>query len=102
MIEISRYKELWKIPLPTSPNTSYNTSINGDSFDIEFRVIGEKVLLTIKLGNKVLVNGAPIRWKMPMNMTSRHKYNKGEFLVDGEGAETYEHLMKGDFYFGSF
>lgn len=101
MIEISRYKELWKIPLPTSPNISYNTSINGDSFDIEFRVIGEKVLLIIKTGGKVLVNCTPIRWNIPLNFSSRHKYNKGDFWIDGEGSETYENLIKGEFYFGS-
>lgn len=102
MIDSNKYKSIYRIPLPTSPNASFNTSLEGDTFDIEFRVIGQKVLITIKLGDQVLVNGTPLRWDIPLNFTSRYKYSKGDFWIEGSGKEDYEHLQRGEFYFGSF
>lgn len=101
MIDTSKYRAIYKIPLPTSPNSSYNTTIEGDSFDIEFRVIAKKVLITIKQGRNILCNGIPLRWTLPLNFTGRYKYNKGDFWIEGSGEETYENLEAGEFYFGS-
>lgn len=102
MINLNRYKTIYKIPLPISPNTSFNTSLEGDSFDIEFRAMGDKILITIKLGDKLLANGVPLRWDLPLNFTSAYQYKKGHFWVEGEGKENWEHLQKAEFYFGSF
>lgn len=101
MIDKSKFKNIYAIPLPTSPNMSFTTALEGDSFDIEFRVIGDKVLLIVKLGDKVLVNNNPIKWGIPMNIVSGYKYNKGVFWFEGSGKEDYEHLQAGGFYFGS-
>lgn len=101
MIDKAKYKNIYSIPLPTSPNMSFTTNLEGDSFDIEFRVVGDSVLLIIKLGDQVLVNNNPIKWLFPMNLLSKYKYPRGDFWFEGEGKETYENLQKGGFYFGS-
>lgn len=96
------FSSIFSIPLPSSPNFSFSSIINNDSFDFEFRSIGSGVHLYIKYENKIIVNGARIVFNFPMNVNTFHIYNKGHFFFLGSGKASYENILKSEFVLGTF
>lgn len=102
MIDYNSYTEIFTIPLPTTPNASFSIVINDNTFNIEFRAMGDRMLVYIDLGDSVLVNGYALKYETPLNFTSQHKFNGGHFWLEGRGDPTFENFGEMRFYFGSF
>lgn len=101
-MDYTQFTNILSIPLPTTPNNSYSVVLDGLTFDIEFRAMGERMLVYISLGDSLLVNGCAIKLNLPLNITSQHKSSLGYFWFEGDVAPTFENFSQIRFYFGRF
>lgn len=102
MINYRDYSEIYTISLPTTPNASFSVVLDSLTFDIEFRAMGDRMLVYIQLGDSVLVNGYAIKYDTPINYTSKSKYDGGHFWFEGSVTPSFENFNQMRFYFGSF
>lgn len=102
MIDKTLYLNIYTIPLPDTPNNSFDIVFDGLTFNIEFRSLGEHMLLYVNLGDLVLVNGHQICLNIPMNLTSTHSYNGGHFWFEGNVEPKFENFGEIVFHYGSF
>lgn len=102
MIDYNNYTEILVIPLPTTPNASFSVVLDTLTFNIEFRAMGDRMLVYIDLGDSVLVNGSAIKYNTPINRTSQNKYNGGHFWFEGAKDPKFENFAEMRFYFGRF
>lgn len=102
MIDKTLYSGIYTIPLPDAPNNSFDVVLDGLTFNMEFRSLGDQMLLYIYLGDLVLVNGRQICLNIPINLTSTHSYNGGHFWFEGIVEPRFDNFGEIVFYYGSF
>lgn len=101
-MDYTQFSSIFIIPLPETPNSSFNVIINGETFEIEFRAMGNRMLLYISIGDKILLNGVALKYAIPLNAPTQHLFNGGYFWIEGKGDPVFSNFSNMEFYFGSF
>lgn len=90
----------YKIDLPSSPNASFSTTIGDNNYNIEFRTIGDRVLLYIDNGSDYLINGRPLVLNFPLNLSTQY-LDSGVFMIIGTAEPIYDNFSELSFVYAS-
>lgn len=99
------FKTVYEIPIEKSVyNQTFSCQVSDYTFEFEIRIINNKLLLSIKLGDKILLDSTPIKTNFPLNLLTMNLFDKGYFFARSSknneaSVSTYDDVR---LYYGSF